>query len=364
MIRHVVAAALLSANLAAAAAAQQVPTVQAGAGGRYETQLDLKTEVYGFSVAQVAAFRPKMQSLIDAFAAMPAVNAPPAPVCHRLESWLENASFHGLLMGEVRVMAPISFENGRCHRMTGTGVKIRLNDLSLLADPQQATVRVDGPGSDWFAMPQATALARVVRFGDAIGFTHGRAPLFRPVTTEAYLRETISRTPEDPAGGPAGELARWHAEGKAAMLAENAKTLKEMEEYLPEEQIVKIAEALQATVNGHEQALAHSAGHSRGPSERQRLEAELASRSLAERHAPACITPGTSMLDHTHGCPEGLWLVELNPEYFDKMRPDAVQLLVIETPAGRTHGESDVRLAARRAVWKALDHSMLADLVS
>jgi hypothetical protein len=43
-------------------------------------------------------------------------------------------------------------------------------------------------------------------------------------------------------------------------------------------------------------------------------------------------------------------LVELNPDYFVKARPEAIQLLVVSTLAGRRHGESDARLADREAM--------------
>jgi hypothetical protein len=55
--------------------------------------------------------------------------------------------------------------------------------------------------------------------------------------------------------------------------------------------------------------------------------------------------------------------VELNPAYFDRQRPSAVQLLVIATPKDRQHGESDAKMAARRAMWAALDRQALGALV-
>lgn len=363
MIRHFTVASLLVASvLATPAAAQQVPTVQAGAGGRYETQIDPKTRVPGFSSAQVTAFRSQMDRVIASFAAMPQVTAPPAPICHRLSSWVEVQAPHGLLSGAVYMMSPISFDNGRCHRMTGTGVEVRFNALSLLADPQQAFHRPSDAPSDWFLLPQASLAARVVRFENAIGFTHGRVPLFRPVSAERYLREMLSHQPADPEGGSGGELARWLAEEKPAMLAENAKQLREMAAFMKPADLEKIAEAQRAGVEGMEQHYRSAAKNNRGPSERQRLEAELASLGSA-RSAPACIVPGPLTLDATPGCPNGLVLAELNPGYFDMSRPEAVQLLVIDTPKGRTHGENDARLAARMAVWNALDHDALAALV-
>jgi hypothetical protein len=266
------------------------------------------------------------------------------------------------MAAEVAVMAPISFDDGRCHRMTRTGVFARVNALSLLLDEQEAFVRTEGPGSDWFLVPQAAVTSRVVKIRNAIAFTHGRAPLLRPVSVERYLQERIARQPADPEGGAAGELARWLAEDKPKMVAENAKALREMAAYMKPADLKKIAEAQEAGVRGAEQAIRHAAERDRGPSERQRLEAQLASLG-SNRDLPACFLSARGELDFLPGCPNGFVLAELNPAYFDRSRPDTVQLLVVETPEERTHGENDASLAARMAVWKALDHARLAALV-
>jgi hypothetical protein len=363
MIRRTILAALLGGVLAAPAVAQQVPTIQAGAGGRYETQIDPKTRVPGFSAAHVAAFRPRVGRVLETFAAMPQVTSPPAPVCHRLKSWISINPFHGVLAAEVGLMSPISFENGRCHSMTGTGVVARVNALSLLLDEQEAFVRTKGESSDWFLVPQAAAAARVVRIRDAVAFTHGRAPLLRPVSAERYLANRLTVTPADPVGGSSGELARWLATGKAKMLAENKERLREMSAFMKPADLANLAEAMQVVVDGTEKDLRREAAINRGPSERQRLEAQLASLSSSARAAPACFPSAAGGLDLTPGCPDGFILAELNPAYFDKSRPDAVQLLVIQTPEERTHGENDARLAARKAVWNALDHGRLAAIV-
>jgi hypothetical protein len=363
MIRTILAALLGSAALAAPAAAQQVPIVQAGAGGRYETSFDPKNRVPRFSPAQVAAFQSRMARVIDLFAAMPQVTSPPDPICHRLSSWVEITSPHQLLSGAVYMMSPISFENGRCHRMTGAGIEVRLNALSLLRDPQEAFVRANDAPSDWFLLPYSTATARVIRIGNTIGFTHGRAPLFQPVSAERYLRERLSHQPADPVGGSAGELARWLAGGKANMLAEHAAKVREMAAFLQPDVLAKMSAGLQAIVEDTERDLRRDAARVQPQSERQRLEAQLASMSTTARAAPACFPSAAGGLDFTPGCPTGFTLMELNPAYFDKNRPEAVQLLVVETPEGRTHGENDARLAARMAVWNALDHAKLAAIV-
>ena len=360
------AAALLGAVLVTTpAAAQQVPTLQAGAGGRYETQIDPKDSLRNFSGSQVAAFRSRVDRLVALFSAMPEVTAPSSPICHRLESWIEIEQPHGALSAAVSMMYPISFENGRCHRMTRTGIFARINGLSQFLDPQEAVVRVDEGPSDWFLLPRESAAAPVIRIGNSVAFTHKRAPLLTPVSAERYLRERVRQLPAEPEGGDAGELARWLAEGKPRMLAEGRESLREMAAYLAPEDLAKMEEALRVVVESTEDSLRRSAttAGARGPSERQELEALLASLDPAARAAPACLTPGTGTLDPSPACPAGMILVELNPDYFDQSRPEAVQLLVLDTPVGRTHGENDQALAERMSIWAALDHAAFARLV-
>ena len=286
------AAALLCSP--ALASAQQRPIVVAGAEGRFEVQLDPKTKVPGFAPAQVAAFRTQVDRLVGLLRPLPAVNSPPAPLCNRLMSWIELNPFHGVLAADVSVLSPISFENGRCHVMTGSGIFLHINALSGLLDKQKAHV-LDGDGSGhWWFLPVELAGRRIIDLGDRIAFTHGRAPLLRPVSAERYLGHRLSTLPPD------------------------------ME---------------------------------------SQARAQLDALTPAQRAAPACEANATGELETRPGCPDGRTLVELNPAYFDTGRPGELQLLVISTPKDRTHGENDLRMAARRAMWAALDRQALAALV-
>lgn len=350
-------------TLAAAATAQKVPVLQVGAGGRYETQIDLKTVLPGVPPARVATFRQHIDRLIALFGSLPQVTRPPEPLCNRLGSWLELVRPHGVLAAEVWVMQPILFERGRCHNMSGAGVTVRINALSLLLDPQQAHLPVENGVGPWWGLPVEIASRRVIDLGGRVAFTHGRAPLLLPVSAERYLREQIRRLPADPTGGPAGELAAWLNGGRAERIAENERNLRDMAPHLPPAQIAQIAAMGRRLVDETEQMLREAAAQSRGPSVREQAEAALAALLPAERTAPACLSRDTGRFDPALGCPRGFTIVELNPIYFDRSRPDAVQLLVIETPADRTHGESDAKLAMRRAIWDALDRNALAAMV-
>ena len=188
--------ALLAATLCASTAlAQETPIFVKGAGGRFETQLDGKTSVPSVSADKVREFRRSTDALVALLEAMPQVNAPPAPICNRIKSWIEIVSLHGALGAEIGVMNPIKFEGGKCHRMTGTGVIFRFNSLSLLLDRQDAIMR-QGEGADegnwWLVRDPSIAARRVIELRDSVAFTHGRVPLLIPVSTGRYLRRKIA----------------------------------------------------------------------------------------------------------------------------------------------------------------------------
>lgn len=201
-MRNLIAAVVLFA--AAPAAAQEVPIVQAGAEGRFERQIDVKTKSDGFGPAQVAAFRGAITPIIDQLATMPAVNTPPAPLCHRLKSWIELINPHGVMGAEIAVMSPINFQNGRCNRMTGGGVMLNVNMPGVGLNPNRAVVRGDTRAGDWYVLPFAPHRdPNVVEFemnGDRhVALTHGRAPLFRPVSMDRYLSRTMDKAVLAPA---------------------------------------------------------------------------------------------------------------------------------------------------------------------
>ena len=345
------------------ATGQEVAIRGEGADGRFETQLDPKTAVPSFPAARIAGFRTRVDRLAGMLRNMPEAVMPPAPVCHRLKSWIEINPPHGVLAAEVGVMSPISFTNGRCHRMTGTGVVFRLNALSLLLDPQQAHVRAEDRHGDWWLLPPGMAERRVIDLGDRVAFTHGRAPLLTPVSTGRYLQARVDALPAGPGDGAEGELQRWLNGGKAKMLAENAASLNDMKAYLKPADLAKMADAMQVVVDSTETELRRAAKAPQVQNERDRVASLRASLSPAAKAAPACMLVHSGEPDVSGDCQAGNILYELNPSYFDTARPDAVQLIVMETPDGRTHGESDERLAARQALWRALDRRAIAAMV-
>jgi hypothetical protein len=342
--------------------AQRVPVVQAGAEGRFELQIDPKTRVPGFTPATVAAFRADVDRLIGLIRPLAAVNTPPAPICHRLMSWIEINPMHRVMAASVSVLAPISFDGGRCHNMTGSGIFLHINALSGLLEPQRAHV-TDGDGSGhWWFVPLEYASRRVIDLGDRIAFTHGRAPLLRPVSAERYLKLRIAQFSSGDEDGT-GDLAAWLNGGRAELEASNRAMLRDMAGQVPPAALQKLADGMKAGIETTERELRRRAGTSPQAGPRAALEARLAALTPAERAAPACEADTTGEIETRPGCPGGRTLVELNPAYFDPQRPSAVQLLVIATPKDRQHGESDAKMAARRAMWAALDRQALGALV-
>lgn len=293
---------LVLAGLAphAPASAQQIPIVQSGADGRFERQIDPKTTVPGFDPVAFRGFRSSMDAIIAQLAAMPSVNAPSAPVCHRLMSYLEIVRRHGVFAGSVSVFSPIKFENGRCHRMTGGGIELIINSTLSTFEANRAQVRdAEGGRANWFVMkPEFDG--RIIRLTTGeILLTNGRA-LLVPVSGKRYVAEQVKR--------------------EAANLPPGAQLPRPWRDLS------------------------------------QRLTPDAAAR-------PACLDRSMLSMELTADCDPRLQLWEVNPNYFDSGRMGDIQMIVLRTPQGAYHGESDARLKARQAVWHALDLAALSAMV-
>ncbi|MBY8825049.1 hypothetical protein [Sphingomonas colocasiae] len=284
----------------AAASAQEIAIVQSGADGRYERQIDPRASVQGVDAASFRRFRAAMDRLVAGFAAMPAVNAPPAPVCHRLKSFIETTRPHGVLSGSVAVMSPIKFENGRCHRMTGGGIELTVNRADAAFERSRAQVAgAEGGRADWFVMKPEIADGVIRLANGAILVTNGK-PLLIPVSGRRYAVEQTKREDADlPAGSPYPR--RWRDLS-------------------------------------------------------QRLPAAVADRQ-------ACLDETMLSLELTDDCLPLRRVWEVNPDYFDKRAMGDAQLIVLRTPQGRYHGESDARLRAREALWASIDIAAIAALM-
>lgn len=372
-MRHLIAAALIA--LAAPAAAQEVPIVQAGAEGRFERQIDAKSRSDGFTSAEVAAFRGTIAPIIEQLAAMPSVSAPPAPVCHRLKSWIELINPHGVMGAEIGVMTPISFQNGRCHRMTGGGIVLKFNMPGAGLDPSHATVRREARDSDWYVLAFKPArnpqLIEYQMNGDDYAvITHGRAPLFRPVSMERYLQHRLQQSLQD-AGARAArdaanaftetDLQTWLRDEKPRLAAEYEQQRRAIAAYAQPGQIEQMRASSVKLLADMETAMRQKVVNSAAaPTTRSAAsDRDFAALTAAQRAQPACMGAGLEPTPNA-ACPPDRTLVEINPAYFDRSRPTDIQLLILTTPAHRYHGEDDAKLTSRTAMWNALDRAALA----
>lgn len=347
-------------------AAQAVPVLQAGAGGRYETQIDAKRAVPGFAADRVRSFNAQTDRLLKLLAGLPEVHEPPPGVCQRLRRWTELNPAHGLLAAELSVMYPISWQNGRCHTMTGNGVFLRANALSLLVDPQQAHLRAEGDGGHWYALPPRVLQPESFEYGTRRVFTHGRLPLFQAVRMQAYLEERIRRSPEPL--DPAAELRDWENGGRQAAQAELDTHLQQLKGQIQPEQLQRMADAQKLTLDTRDKLLREAARRPPPFSERRDLERQLAALNDKQREAMACYDAGARQSIRAAATPDGadcqLLVVQLHPDYFDRRHPERIQLLVASADEHRSHGEDDAKLAARLQVWKAVQALPLQSLVT
>lgn len=99
----VLAIGMANLILVTSATAQQIPIIQSGADGRYERQIDPKTAIPGYDGSTSRTFRGAIDELVGQLAAMPSVNSPPAPVCHRLMTYIEITPPHGVPAASVSV---------------------------------------------------------------------------------------------------------------------------------------------------------------------------------------------------------------------------------------------------------------------
>ncbi|MBP6879244.1 MAG: hypothetical protein KBC34_14560 [Phenylobacterium sp.] len=302
-------AALLAAIVTPAAGQEDNRRlVKSGADGRFETLQETTVSLRGHPPAQVASFRTKLDGLFALMAATPAVSAPAYPACSRLESWLQRNDIEPMLMGTVSVHTPEVVTPGRCEKNTEMGVEIALNSLSPIL-PSAHVSAPEGKPRDWFVLPIKRQGPDFMELqGDAIILFEPRSGPFKPVSTERYARHQLNELTAggESDGGPIGELYRQR----------------------------------------------------------------LSSWTLAQRQAPACSKdPNLSpdkleniVIDAEADCPPERVVVELDDRYFDRRRPDVIQLIALNNPP-RHSIESDRSWDLRASVWASIDHARMKAMV-
>lgn len=343
-----------------AASAQEIPIVQAGAGGRFETQIDGKARVEGFQSSQVAAFRGRIEGLTSMFAAIPQVNAPTDPVCRRVYSFIESAPppARGMLTAEVGVMTPINVQNGRCNRMTGGGIVLWLNRIDeVVIDGGHAVVRgAENGARDWFT-PRFVSKApdRIVLDNGVTVLTRSDRPLYLPVSLERYMQEKIRTSGESQAGG---HLARFRAEELPGLRANSAELLESMKSWATAAQIAETRRMHEEAWRITEEAYAKmDADAGAAQSGGRTWSARLAALTPAQRQGQACLSDRTGEPSTAPGCSDGVYVWELNPDYFDRSRPSDIQSIVIQVDQDPYFGENALQYSTRREIMRDMDLS-------
>lgn len=378
-----VAATFMAGMLSHTAAAQDnrvyVPT---GAGGRFVKLIDPKTRVSGYNPAAVQSFRQKVTRILAQLEAMPQVNSPPEGICHQLGSWIEMHGALGarVLGGEINVMRPLEYRNGRCIKTNNGLVIIGLNKVNDLVNRQNAMIR-DAEGTtdrDWFIADFQTVVPGRIELTrnrqQVVAFTRPDVSLFRPVSARRFLEEMLRREAETSGEIEAqrqenriteADIEKWRREERPRLAAQQEASLNEMRTILTPQQIASIRTANAEGLRLQEQVLlqrlefekAHAA---KGPpANPQVAEWQRQLQMIASSDMPACVKPGAyADLDLSGRC-EGSKVVEINPGYFDTGRPGDIQLLTLVTPL-RADDRSE---PSRTAIWKALDMASLQAMV-
>jgi len=296
------ALSLAAPLLNSTASAQQIPIVQSGADGRYERQIDPKTSIPGFDASASRSFRAAVDELVAQLGAMPSVTSPPAPVCHRLMTYIEITPPHGVPAASVSVLSPINFNNSRCSPITGGGIELILNRTSAAFERSRADVpEAEGGRANWFVLDPAIT-DNVIRLRDGTTLITNGGTLLTPVSARRYATEQIKRSGE-------------------------------------------------------------ADGHMPPPTQRRpSWTSQLSRLSAGEAERQACVDEWGA-IDTAPSCPAYRKVWEVNPDYFDKTRPGKIQLMVLRTPQGPYHGESAERFKARQAMWASIDLARLSALV-
>lgn len=378
------AAALLAAVLSPPAAAQDARVyVPTGDGGRYVKLLDPKTKVAGHSAAAVQAFRAQAGQVIAQLDAMPQVNTPPPGVCHQLSSWIE---LHGaldakVLAGQVEVMRPLEYRNGRCIKTNNGLVMLGLNQTWDVLDSSRATVTdAEGrQGRRWHVLsPLRMEPGRIeLRRGGyrVVALTRREVPLLVPVSAERFLAERVRQAEANAQASSArqaedriteADIERFRREERPRRIAEFEAGLAPVAASFPP---AKLAEMRRANLEGLDLAERAMRDRLRAQQEAdaraQPADPQLESwrRQLAAtrgRPVGACFAADARLetLDLSGACRSGQAVMELNPAYYDLRRPGDIQLVTVVTPERSDAGSEP----SRRAIWEALDLGRLASL--
>lgn len=296
-----------------------------GISGRFELALDTGGQISELSASQASKFRERVNGVTGYLRSLDGVAHPPSSICMRLSSFLvKSVQQNGTASATVDAHIPIGMENGRCHRMTISGVAIYVNnDANLFT----ADNRVRGERDTYYyRLPIQSQDEQTVRMKDGtlvLPLNDGLP--WRPVDRRSYLKEIVDYMEREAAQRERG------SQMLDAMLVKEGR---------------KIPMKRDAALRAEERQKAHL----------DRLREEL--QSDHRPGAVVCVNDRNEVM-LTDACSLDSVLVEPNPDYWRRDRPDHIQLLVVTTPPTRLMQESNEIYAARMTVFKALDLSKL-----
>jgi hypothetical protein len=300
-------AAVLASSAATTATAQADTSrvIPAGADGRFQLKLDETDQLKGHSKEKVAAFRIRMNAVVDVLKSMPAVNAPPFPACSRLDSWLGRNDIEPVLRASLLVTTPEMTGSGGCAPITELSVGVTLNEIrGLPLDSYKLR-----SGENWHVLPVVSSGPDFVEWeynGDkGVVLFEPRGSPFRAVSIERFARYQLDEFTNYGAfdGGEPGRALRAR-----------------IESWTPEQRLM-----------------------------------------------PACLDLEVGFTAHflaapTPTCPLARQVVEIDPAYLDARRPHVIQMISLDKY--HEHGmESAQSKTLRAAVWSSLDRDALRAII-
>jgi hypothetical protein len=381
----VVAAVLPATAAPAAAQAKSTPL------GTYKVEITRAVGGTLLAGAQAVAADALLDQLLPVVRANEAASRTPPDRCMQLGSHHGQAAGRPVANVSVFMLAVI---DGACYNLYNIVIVITANDPRTLP----ASGRIDMPGESrppqiLPPLQQTGTIAGFPRYGNRVVISKPGVPLFLPVPKEQQLRALERRLQaslnearaefEKGQRGYAKSQEDWLNGGRARMIADNERALKDAEATMTPEKHAEYRRTLEQLLEAAEfgrQLGARMAAEQRARQpewERQlsapldSVRAELARLTPAQLQQPACqVAPQATSTGPTT-CPIEQQLRVWNTAYFDDTLPaGAVQLIVVEI--GEVPGDPRRSAAQRSAhpqqqvidrIIETLDYAALARLI-
>lgn len=300
----------------------------AGPGVHLGVHIDKRLDIDTFSRSQAQSFQQQVGAIIDHLRSLPAVNDPPPPLCMDLRSLLRmRLSVNQVAYASVDLELLTSGKaDWDCSRNTRRGITVWANfDGDLWTN---RVITVPGSYDHAYAMlPIRRIEGRVVLLGerDVLILRDGKFP-WRPYDRRRFLDAALPK-----------------AEKRLA----------------DEEETLRLARGAD-----------EKAGHKSNFSSQNRFLQELKDNVARLRKEMARPTgAGWICVDRAglpmgrDDCADDSKPMEPNPDYWDRSRPERIQMIRVSMDAERPKPEAQEKWEARTAVWDAIDWQTLQRLV-